>query len=92
MNEAYKILIADDNVSLGQVLKELLSEEGYEVTIALRGDDALVELQREHHHLAMLDIRMPGLNGIEVLQEIKTTFPKTDVIIITSHASVDSVV
>ncbi len=92
MKEQYKILIADDNESLCQVLEELLSEEGYEVTIAHRGDDALVELQRQPHHLALLDIRMPGLNGIEVLQEIKTTFPGTDVIIITSHASVDSVV
>ncbi len=92
MKENYKILIADDNESLCQVLEELLSEEGYDVTIAHRGDDALVELQRQPHHLALIDIRMPGLNGMEVLQEIKTTFPGTDVIIITSHASVDSVV
>ena len=92
MKENYRILIADDNESLCQVLEELLNEEGYDVTIAHRGDDALVELQRQPHHLALLDIRMPGLNGMEVLQEIKTTFPKTDVIIITSHASVDSVV
>ena len=92
MKEKYRILIADDNDSLCQVLEELLTEEGYDVTIAHRGDDALVELQRKPHHLALLDIRMPGLNGMEVLQEIKTTFPGTDVIIITSHASVDSVV
>ncbi len=92
MNEAYRILIADDNESISEVLNVLLSEEGYDVTTVLRGDDALLELQRQHHHLALLDIRMPGLNGIEVLQEIKTTFPKTDVIIITSHASAESVV
>jgi putative nucleotidyltransferase with HDIG domain len=92
MKENYRILIADDNESLCQVLEELLIEEGYDVTIAHRGDDALVELQRQPHHLALIDIRMPGLNGMEVLQEIKTTFPGTDVIIITSHASVDSVV
>jgi putative nucleotidyltransferase with HDIG domain len=92
MKEKYKILIADDNESLCRVLEELLLEEGYEITIVHRGDDALLELQRQPHQLALLDIRMPGLNGIEVLQEIKTTFPGTDVIIITSHASVDSLV
>jgi putative nucleotidyltransferase with HDIG domain len=92
MKERYKILIADDNESLCEALKQLLIEEGYDITVALRGDDALLELQRQHHHLALVDIRMPGLSGIEVLKEIKTTFPKTDVVIITSHASIDTTV
>jgi putative nucleotidyltransferase with HDIG domain len=92
MKEEYEILIVDDNESLCNVLAAVLREEGYRVTQAFHGDDALEELRKKRFHLALLDLILPGANGIQILREIREKYHGTSVITITSHASADTAV
>ena len=91
MKSGLPVLIADDEPSMRGMLSQLLEEEGYQAIEAENGDDALAIFKQSPCPLVITDIRMPGLNGIELLQEIKRINPGTLVIIITSHASIDSV-
>ena len=91
MKSGLRVLIADDEPSMRGMLSQLLQEEGYQVIEAESGDDALAKFQQHSCPLVITDIRMPGLNGVELLQEIKRINPGTLVIIITSHASIETV-
>jgi diguanylate cyclase (GGDEF)-like protein len=91
MKSELPVLIADDEPSMRSMLSQLLQEEGYRVIEAENGDEALEKFKQYPSPLVITDIRMPGLNGVELLQEIKRIKPGTLVIIITSHASIDSV-
>ena len=90
MKDGMKILVVDDNQSIGELLKETLGDEGYQVAVSGRGEDALEELHRQPFQLVLLDLVLPGMHGIQVLRQIKQDFPKTDVGMMTSHASVDT--
>ena len=80
-----KILLVDDEESVNFLHSEVLEEEGYEVHSALTGQEALKKLEIISPDLVILDINMPGMNGIEVLRKIKETNPKTKVIISSSY-------
>jgi len=86
------ILIIDDDEIICEVLTEILEGEGYRVSTAERGETGLEKLQTERFHLVLLDLYLPGIQGIEVLQQIRVAFPKLDVIIMTSNASTDTAV
>ncbi len=92
MKDPVKILVVDDNESISQLLSEALGEQGYSVTRMTRGEEALMELRRQPYSLVLLDLVLPGMHGSRILHEIKRKFPKTDVIMMTSHASVDTAV
>ena len=68
-----RILIVDDEVGLRKVLKILLSKEGYAVSVASSGADALELLDRESFHAVITDIKMPGMSGIELLANVRRT-------------------
>ena len=80
-----KVLIVDDEKDLTLTLKQFLTEENYDTFTALNGEDALKILEKEKPHLVILDIKMPGINGIEVLKIIKAKYPKTKVVILTAY-------
>lgn len=84
-----KILIADDEVNMVWALKKVLIKEGFEVLSAENGEEALKIFRREESDLVILDLKMPKINGIEVLRNIKDTNPKIPVIMITAHGSTD---
>ena len=86
------ILIVDDEISILQSLGGLLSDEGFEVLTASNGYEALKIIDKESPDLVLLDIWMPGLDGIDTLQEIKNTNPVTQVIIITGHGTIETAV
>ena len=92
MKDPAKILVVDDNESVSQLLSEALGDQGYKVTRMIRGEEALMELRRQSYPLVLLDLVLPGMHGSRILHEIKRKFPKTDVIMMTSHASVDTAV
>jgi DNA-binding NtrC family response regulator len=92
MKADYAILVVDDDESIAHVLCEMLSDEGYPVTPALCGIDAIANLRGGLYRLVMLDLVLPDLHGIDLLREIKTTCPKSDVIVMTSYASVETAV
>ena len=86
------ILIVDDEPSIVQSLKGLLTDEGFEVMTAPNGYEALKTIERESPDLVLLDIWMPGIDGIETLKEIKANNPFIQVIVITGHGNVETAV
>ena len=84
------ILVVDDEMSIRSVLKQVLEKDGYTVTAAANGEEALEFLEQKPFALVISDIKMPGLNGLELLKKIKSSHPDTQVIIITSFASLET--
>jgi DNA-binding NtrC family response regulator len=87
-----RILFADDEAHLRDLMQMELPRLGHEVTVCPDGAAALRALERGSFDAALLDIRMPGITGIEVLGQIKQTSPDTQVIILTGQATVDTAV
>ena len=86
------ILIVDDEPSILQSLSGLLSDEGFEVLTAANGYEALKIVDTEYPDLVLLDIWMPGIDGIETLKEIKRDNPFIQVIIISGHGTIETAV
>ncbi|MFO8058082.1 MAG: diguanylate cyclase [bacterium] len=90
--EKGKILIVDDDQFYQEFCTEILSGEGYLVRSTYTGEEALEILRNENFHVVLVDLVMPGMHGMEVLEKAKQINPVIDVIIMTGHASVDSAV
>ncbi len=86
------IHIIDDEKIIHEVLEDLLVSEGYECRLSSNGEEALKKHQSESFDLVLLDLLMPGMDGIEVLQKIKKIDPNAVVIIITAYASIESAI
>ena len=86
------VLIVDDEVNIRRVLAAMLKREGYEVTTAADGEQALGVLQKTPVHVVVTDLVMPRLGGMELLRRVAAEFPDVPVIVITAHGSVDSAV
>ena len=87
-----KILVADDERSMREFLEIMLTKEGYEVQTAANGREALVLVEKDLFDLAILDIRMGKIDGIETLGHIKEISPETVVLMITAYASTDTAI
>ncbi len=92
MTNEQTVLIVDDERNIRRSLEMILSGEGYAVTCASAGEEALDILSREPIHTALLDIVMPGLNGIDVLQKMRKSRPNLPVIMISGHGTVQDAV
>ena len=90
--ENINILVVDDDESLRGILNEVLTEDGYSVTVASSGEEALAVVRLQQYDIVVLDVRLPGMSGLEVLKRIKEIYPHMQVIIITSHASLETAV
>ena len=86
------ILIVDDEPSILQSLSGLLSDEGFEVSTASNGYEALKTIEMESPDLVLLDIWMPGIDGIDTLKEIRKINPHIPVIMITGHGTIETAV
>ena len=87
-----RILFADDEAHLRDLMQMELPRLGHEVTVCPDGATAIRSLEKGTFDVALLDIRMPGLSGIEVLGKIRQFSPETQVVILTGHATVDTAV
>jgi two-component system, NtrC family, nitrogen regulation response regulator NtrX len=87
-----KILIVDDEVSILQSLSGILEDEGYEVILAASGEEGLQRAKKDQPDLIILDIWMPGTDGITVLDEIKKLYPLIPVMIISGHGTIETAV
>jgi DNA-binding NtrC family response regulator len=87
-----RILFADDEAHLRDLMQMELPRLGHEVTVCPDGASALRALEKGSFDAALLDLRMPGLTGIEVLGKIRQLSPETQVVILTGHATVDTAV
>ncbi|MFQ6111624.1 MAG: response regulator transcription factor [Nitrospinota bacterium] len=79
-----RVLIVDDEPDFCMVLKAFLVKRGHEVLLAFSGEDALVLLQGQRPHLMLLDIRMPGMSGIEVLKRVREDDKEMGIIMVSA--------
>lgn len=86
------MMLVDDEERFLETTKKLLERKGYDVATALSGPEALDKLQKENIHVVILDVKMPGMDGIAALKAIKNRYPLVEVIILTGHATAESAV
>ena len=86
------ILVVDDEDALRTVLSGELTNEGYDVKSAADGDEAISEVERAAFDLVLLDIKMPRMNGFEVLKYIKDKHTKTKVVMLTGFADLKNAI
>jgi len=86
-----RVLVVDDEAPFVNALSRRLDKRGFTVMTASDGLEALERLQRDRDvDVVLLDIKMPGMNGIETLKAIKKDYPYVEVILLTGHASTES--
>ena len=92
MGPGYTILIIDDEPNLRRSLGLILQRAGYSVITAANAGEALQLLQTGSYDLAFLDLKLPDINGIELLPQIKELYPEMPVLILTAHATLDTAI
>jgi len=90
--EAMTIMLVDDEERFLSTTQKLLVRKGIDVVTAAGGAEALEMLRKKRIHVVILDVKMPGMDGIETLKEIKKEFPLVEVIMLTGHATVESAI
>ena len=88
----YSILVVDDELFIRKILSEILLHEGYEVHLSESGEDALEFLAENSVDFILLDIKLPGIDGIEVLRSIRDLLSKTIVVMISGHGNYEDAV
>jgi DNA-binding NtrC family response regulator len=84
-----RLLLVDDEEQLVETLSERLSMRDYDVTTSLTGENAIEKIKNFNFDVVILDVRLPGIEGTEVLREIKSLKPLTEVIMLTGHGTVE---
>ena len=90
MADKIRVLMVDDEERFRETTAKLLTNRGFETTIAASGEDAIKILQKQPHDVVVLDIKMPGMDGHQALSKIKHMAPKTQVIMLTGHGTPNS--
>ncbi len=84
-----RLLLVDDEEQFVETLSERLSMRDYDVTTSLTGEDAIEKIKNYNFDVVILDVRLPGIEGAEVLREIKNLKPLAEVIMLTGHGTVE---
>ena len=87
-----RVLLVDDEKDFVEMLSLRLQEAGEKVSAAYSGKESLETLEKNNIDVVILDIKMPGMDGIETLREIKKRFPLVEVIMLTGHGSTETAV
>lgn len=90
MNSLLRVLVVDDELAMRESIAAWLVQDGYEVVKAADALEALALLEQQEFDLALVDIKMPGMDGVELLGRIKDECPETLVVIITAYGSIES--
>jgi CheY-like chemotaxis protein len=85
MTESGRMLIVDDEVSVREILRDYFEDGGYTVTAVADGHEALAAFARERPEVVLLDVRMPGLDGLTVLRRLREADPEVAVIMVTAN-------
>jgi len=92
MEPHHRILIVDDNDTIRKTLKAILEDEGYTVDLAATGQEAIQKTEENAYDIALLDIRLPDMEGVELLKLIKDNVPKTRKIMLTGYPSMQNAI
>jgi DNA-binding NtrC family response regulator len=87
-----RILIVDDDESIRKTMKAILEDEGYKVDLAASGKEAVQRTNSTDYNLAILDIRLPDMEGIELLKLMKDSVPRTRKIMVTGYPSMQNAI
>jgi len=90
--EKLRMMLVDDEERFLATTQKLLAKKGYDVVTASSGSEALEKIRAHNIHVVILDVKMPGMDGIATLKEIKRQFPLTEVIMLTGHATLESAI
>ena len=91
MSDKLRILVAEDDKELRETLFTHLCDEGYDVTTAASGNEAIPLIYGKEFNVVVLDLKMPYIDGFEVLKFIKSTFPETKVLVLTAYADLGNI-
>lgn len=92
MNHTIQVLVVDDEPNVRASLQEILTRDGYQVTTAADGETALALIAVQEFDIALIDLKMKGIGGVEVLKAIRQRWPATITIVLTAHASLETAV
>lgn len=92
MKNKHKLLFVDDDETFSKVMKKELSRMGYSVICANRGETAIKELKKRNFDIIILDIKMPGIGGLNTLKSVKEMDPEAEVVMLTGRATIESAV
>jgi len=87
-----RIIVIDDEKGIQEILIDILTSKGYEVDIAGSGEKGLEKISEIFYNVAILDVKLQDMTGIEVMEQIDNISPNTEVIIMTAYASVDTAI
>jgi DNA-binding NtrC family response regulator len=87
-----RILLVDDEKEYVETLAERLRTRGFHVTEAFSGDEALEKLKAYNFDVTILDVKMPGMSGIDALDEIKKLKPLTEILMLTGHGTIETAI
>jgi len=79
---SHKLLIVEDNIVILTMQKQIFEMEGYDITTAQEGMDALKKVHQEHPDIVLLDVNIPGMNGFELCRQIKEDPALSDIIVV----------
>ena len=92
MDKQARILIVDDDENIRNTLKAILEDEGYAVDAAISGGEAIQKTQKTAYNVALLDIRLPDIEGVELLKLIRDTVPRMRKIMLTGYPSMQNAI
>ena len=92
MDKHAKILVVDDDENIRNTMKTILEDEGYIVDLAATGSEAIQKTKKTAYNIALLDIRLPDMEGVELLKLIKDTVPRTRKIMVTGYPSMQNAI
>ena len=90
MNAKLQVLVIDDDAVVGRSFDRVLSDKGYEVSTVLSGEEAMDSIKENEFDVVFTDIKMPGMDGLEVTERIKARCPWTPVVVITGYGTEDN--
>ena len=92
MDKHARILVVDDDESITRTMKAILEDEGYKVDIAASGREAIKKTEETAYNVALLDIRLPDMEGVELLKLMKDAVPRTRKIMVTGYPSMQNAI
>ena len=92
MDKNPRILVVDDDETIRTTMKAILQDEGYLVDLAANGKEAIQKTQEKSYNIALLDIRLPDMEGVELLKLLKDGIPRTRKIMVTGYPSMQNAI
>jgi nitrogen regulation protein NR(I) len=92
MNPVYRVLLIEDDTSAANALRRVLAAEGHQVSCEARGDSGLARAQSDEMDVVITDLRLPGLNGLELVRQLHSAKPRLPIILMTAHGTTETAI